>query len=171
MDREAWHAAIHEVAKIQTRLSDWTELNVNNLKFSNSNIHMKTICNIIYFIVLTQITWRFIFIFYFWAHFILVLLLHSFLYIVLILPKFYMLNLDFYANFIPDSLWNFGRLQNHLDLPFEMRISWSLRNSYLCFEEYLLKILIPIFEYLNTHHVYIFFTKKEIAEYINFPNQ
>ena len=27
MDREAWHAAIHGVAKIQTRLSDWTELN------------------------------------------------------------------------------------------------------------------------------------------------
>ena len=27
MDREAWHAAIHEVAKGHTRLSDWTELN------------------------------------------------------------------------------------------------------------------------------------------------
>ena len=27
MDREAWHAAIHEVTKSQTRLSDWTELN------------------------------------------------------------------------------------------------------------------------------------------------
>ena len=27
MDREAWHAAIHEVAKSWTRLSDWTELN------------------------------------------------------------------------------------------------------------------------------------------------
>ena len=27
MDREAWHAAVHEVAKSQTRLSDWTELN------------------------------------------------------------------------------------------------------------------------------------------------
>ena len=27
MDREAWHAAIHEVAKSQTQLSDWTELN------------------------------------------------------------------------------------------------------------------------------------------------
>ena len=27
MDREAWHAAIHEVAKSQTRLSDSTELN------------------------------------------------------------------------------------------------------------------------------------------------
>ena len=27
MDREAWHAAVHGVAKNQTRLSDWTELN------------------------------------------------------------------------------------------------------------------------------------------------
>ena len=27
MDRVAWHAAVHGVAKSQTRLSDWTELN------------------------------------------------------------------------------------------------------------------------------------------------
>ena len=27
MDREAWHAVVHEVTKSLTRLSDWTELN------------------------------------------------------------------------------------------------------------------------------------------------
>ena len=32
MDREAWRAAIHGVAKSWTWLSDWTEL---NLKFNN----------------------------------------------------------------------------------------------------------------------------------------
>ena len=31
MDREAWHATVHEVAKSRTRLSNWTELNT---KFS-----------------------------------------------------------------------------------------------------------------------------------------
>ena len=42
-DREAWHAAVHEVAKSQTWLNDWTELNWTtcdksktlNYKFSN----------------------------------------------------------------------------------------------------------------------------------------
>ena len=29
MDREAWHAVVHGVAKRQTRLSDWNELNSN----------------------------------------------------------------------------------------------------------------------------------------------
>ena len=32
MDREAWRAAVHGVAKSRTRLSDWTELNWNWLK-------------------------------------------------------------------------------------------------------------------------------------------
>ena len=30
MDREAWHAAVHGVAKRLTRLSNWTELNLNS---------------------------------------------------------------------------------------------------------------------------------------------
>ena len=34
MDREAWHAAIHEVAKSWTLLSNWTELNCSPLTFS-----------------------------------------------------------------------------------------------------------------------------------------
>ena len=41
MDREAWHAAVHEVEKCWTRLSDWTKLNwpltfpfLSNLLFS-----------------------------------------------------------------------------------------------------------------------------------------
>ena len=33
MDREAWRAAIHGVAKSQTRLSDWTELNCSILLY------------------------------------------------------------------------------------------------------------------------------------------
>ena len=33
MDREAWRAAIHGVAKSRTRLSDWTELNWTELKW------------------------------------------------------------------------------------------------------------------------------------------
>ena len=27
MDREAWHALVHGIAKSQTQLSNWTELN------------------------------------------------------------------------------------------------------------------------------------------------
>ena len=39
MDREAWRAAVHGVAKSQTRLSDWTEL---NWTWAMSNQSLKT---------------------------------------------------------------------------------------------------------------------------------
>ena len=32
MDREAWRAAVHGVAKSRTRLSDWTELNAADVQ-------------------------------------------------------------------------------------------------------------------------------------------
>ena len=32
MDREAWHAVVYGVAKSQTWLSDWTELNLKRSK-------------------------------------------------------------------------------------------------------------------------------------------
>ena len=35
MDREAWHAAVHEVTKSRTQLSDWTELNWYGNKIDN----------------------------------------------------------------------------------------------------------------------------------------
>ena len=43
MDREAWSAVIHGVAKSQTRLSDWTELNWihNILPVQTNNLNSK----------------------------------------------------------------------------------------------------------------------------------
>ena len=40
MDREAWSAAVHGVAKSRTRLSNWTELNI----YLFNNIHIITKC-------------------------------------------------------------------------------------------------------------------------------
>ena len=38
MDRDAWRAAVHEVAKSQTRLSDWTELYLNYIVWKTDSI-------------------------------------------------------------------------------------------------------------------------------------
>ena len=40
IDREAWRAAVHEVAKSRTRLSDWTELNFYSNKMSAETQHL-----------------------------------------------------------------------------------------------------------------------------------
>ena len=39
MDREAWRAVIHVVAKSRTRLSDWTELNWTELQYCSGFYH------------------------------------------------------------------------------------------------------------------------------------
>ena len=43
MDREAWHAAIHGVAKSWTQLSNWTEMNWTELKHS-VNLFLLFVC-------------------------------------------------------------------------------------------------------------------------------
>ena len=46
MDREAWHAAVHGVAKSQTWLSDWTELKLNAwFVFSGGSDGKESACN------------------------------------------------------------------------------------------------------------------------------
>ena len=43
MDREAWRAAVHGVAKSRTRLSDWTELSDKLLFVTSWQTHVKTL--------------------------------------------------------------------------------------------------------------------------------
>ena len=49
MDREAWHAAVHGVAKSQTRLSDWTELN-----WTEDQIQLSSLCILLSWIWIFQ---------------------------------------------------------------------------------------------------------------------
>ena len=48
MDREAWHAAVHGVAKSQTWLHDWTELNTHSISTSLRDDH-QPMCLCVYF--------------------------------------------------------------------------------------------------------------------------
>ena len=41
MDREAWCAVVHRVAKSQTQLSDRNELNWNNMLLKNQQVNKK----------------------------------------------------------------------------------------------------------------------------------
>ena len=51
-DREAWHGAIHGVAKSQTWLSDWTELNWTELLFKHNDYLLKILLDCSWFTML-----------------------------------------------------------------------------------------------------------------------
>ena len=55
MDREAWRAAVHGVAKSRTRLSDWTELNWRQLR--NHFFIFNLVFPFIYFIFFSCTVW------------------------------------------------------------------------------------------------------------------
>ena len=63
MDREAWHAAIHGVAKSWTWLSDGTELNWINLRF---NLWLSYL-SLLFFVIQMGISFLFSFVFHFTA--------------------------------------------------------------------------------------------------------
>ena len=44
MDREAWHSAVHGVAKSRTRLSNWTELNATLNSFCKAKVQTLVLC-------------------------------------------------------------------------------------------------------------------------------
>ena len=55
MDREAWHAAIHGVAKSQTWLSNWTELKILTIKQNkNFSLSIKGLVNMTTNLTLTK---------------------------------------------------------------------------------------------------------------------
>ena len=45
IDRETWHATVHDITKSQTRLSDWTELTEAILKTPNYQSYYSGIKN------------------------------------------------------------------------------------------------------------------------------
>ena len=74
MDREAWHAAIHGVAKSRTWLSDWTELNwvfhcmdKYHILFTHSSVYWHLGC---FHFGLLQIMLLWIFMYKFWYEYI-----------------------------------------------------------------------------------------------------
>ena len=69
MNRESWHAAVHGVAKSQTRLSDWTELNRTELfNYSECANGAKVLCILMVYYMLHEwfssfgenLTWSFV---------------------------------------------------------------------------------------------------------------
>ena len=59
MDREAWRAAVHGVAKSQTQLSDWTELKLTNDVVLASGIGQSDSVILVHVSILFQILFSF----------------------------------------------------------------------------------------------------------------
>ena len=58
IDREAWHAAVHGVAKSWTRLSDWTELNWSHILGSYHCMYGKWRCSMMSLLRGTKTDWE-----------------------------------------------------------------------------------------------------------------
>ena len=62
MNREAWCAAVHWVAKSRTQLSEWTELNwteliIKCIILKPISLYFENLLTVIFYITLTQLKW------------------------------------------------------------------------------------------------------------------
>ena len=57
MDREAWRAAVHGVAKSWTRLSDWTKLSILRFLSSSFLLFISLILKVFFKSLIGEVEW------------------------------------------------------------------------------------------------------------------